>query len=91
MIPASVMAIQTTTSVFKTNSSRSCFTTSVLSFHKTIMAYSLMLLILCKDKAVNVPVTGYNPYMDICQRAKEINFIPFTLHHYKKTKSVRKK
>lgn len=59
MIPAFVMAIQTTKSVLKTNVYRSNSNPSVLSFHKIVMAHFLTLLIPCENKAVNVLVTGY--------------------------------
>lgn len=58
MIPASVIAKQTTTSVLKTNSIARILST-VVSFPKIVMAYFLMLLISWEDKAVNVLITGY--------------------------------
>ena len=58
MIPASVMAIQITTSVLKTN-----IIALIISYWMIIvMAYSLTSLISCEDKAVNVPAVGYSVF-----------------------------
>lgn len=60
MIPASVIAIQTTASVLKTNRTRSDILIPDISNQHIIMAYSLTLLIPWEDKAVNVPASGYS-------------------------------
>lgn len=81
MIPASVMAIQITKSVLKTNVVRSNFNPTVLSFHKIVMAHFLTLLIPCENKAVNVLVTGY---VIVKEQRRKLPPSPLTLQHFGK-------
>ena len=79
MIPASVIAKQTTTSVFKTNLSRSSLIPTLTFSLKQSQRILLCCLPFLSGKAVNVPVTGYDPN-GFLSKNKEGIFSSFTLY-----------